>query len=127
MQLTLLREEEIITIHDSALETSGGLRGLSLDKSLSGAIHRIHHYITYENVDDIYEIAALYAIVIAQGHVFNDGNKRTAMISMVNFLSLNNINLLVSNQEIEDIMVNVAEKKITKSKLISWIKKHSSI
>jgi death-on-curing protein len=125
MQLKLLREEEIITIHDSALFASGGLGGLSLDKSLSGAIHRIHHHLTYEDVDDIYEIAALYAIVIAKGHVFNDGNKRTAMISMINFLSLNDINLVVSNQVIENMMVKVAEKKISKAKLISWIKKHS--
>ncbi len=127
MELKVLGDTEVVNIHDSILAKSGGLPGLSLNKSLASALHRIDSHITYAEVTDIYEIAALYAIVIAQGHVFNDGNKRTAMISMVNFLLLNNVVLSVSNPAIEDKMVRIAEKKVTCTQLTAWIKKHSAV
>lgn len=127
MEIKVLSENDVLFIHDSVLAESGGLPGTSPDKSLPSALHRIYDYITYEGVTNLYEIAALYAIAIAQGHTFNDGNKRTAMISMVNFLLLNNIALNVSNEEIEDKMVDIANKKVSRVELTAWIKKYSSL
>jgi len=127
MELKVLGDDEVILIHDRILSESGGLSGLSLNKSLTSALNRIDSHITYADVTDIYEIAALYAIVIAQGHVFNEGNKRTAMVSMINFLFLNNIMLEASNQAIENKMVKIAEKKVTRAQLTAWIKKHSTV
>ncbi len=124
--LKTLGEQEVLTIHDEILAMSGGLAGVSPDKSLASALHRIDDHIFYEGVADLHEIAALYAIAIAQGHTFNDGNKRTAMISMIDFLALNGISLTALNDEIENIMVAIAEKKISRDKVIHWIKKHSS-
>jgi death on curing protein len=88
-------------------------------------LYRIDNYITYEGVRDPYEIAAYYAIAIAQGHTFNDGNKRTAMTSMMNFLLCNDLYLETTNTEIEDMMVNIAEKKITQKSLVAWLRKRS--
>jgi len=75
-----LGEDAILATHDEIILETGGLPGTCPDKSLEAALHRIDDYIYYENVTDLHEIAALYAIAIAQGHVFNDGNKRTALI-----------------------------------------------
>jgi len=47
---------------------------------LEGALGRIDHAIQYDGLDDVYEIAALYAAAIARDHVFNDANKRTALV-----------------------------------------------
>ena len=88
-----LGEDEIVEIHDDILAKSPGLPGLSKQRLLISALKWIDNRIVYEDVEDIFEIAALYAIVIAQGHSFNDGNKRTAMVSMVTFLYLNDISL----------------------------------
>lgn len=41
--------------------------------------------------EDPYEFAAAYAVYIVQGHVFADGNKRTASAAMFTFLKSNGI------------------------------------
>lgn len=125
MKIKILTESNVITIHNTILAESGGLPGLSRDKSLASALHRIQDYIAYEGVSDICELAALYTIAIAQGHTFNDGNKRTAMISMVNFLWINRYAIQVSDAEMEEKMVAVAEKKVNRKQLTTWIKQHS--
>lgn len=85
----------VIFIHDAILAESTGLPGLCKHKSLEGALVRIDNKILYEGVNDLSEIAALYGITIAQGHVFNDGNKRTTLIAMSDFLLLNNYFLIL--------------------------------
>lgn len=125
MKITTLSLELIVEIHDTALEFSGGLPGLSANKSLEAAIQRIDNYIFYEKVEDLFEISALLAISIAQGHVFNDGNKRTAFSSVDTFLQLNGYELTAPASETADIMVAVAEKKISREDLTAWLKKYS--
>jgi death-on-curing protein len=125
MKVKILDESNVIAIHDAIIAESGGLAGLSPDKSLASALYRIQDYITYEGISDIHELAALYSIAIAQGHTFNDGNKRTAMVSMINFLWINHLAILVSDKEMENRMVAIAEKKVNRKQLTKWIKKHS--
>lgn len=76
---------EVIKIHDDILNNSGGLARISLHKSLEAALNRAENYSFYEDVNDLFEIASIYCIAIAQGHLFNDGNKRTAFSVMYNF------------------------------------------
>ncbi|WP_423063031.1 type II toxin-antitoxin system death-on-curing family toxin [Candidiatus Paracoxiella cheracis] len=120
-----LGEQEIITIHDEILAESAGLPGLSKQRPLISALKRIDNHILYGKIEDIFEVAALYGIAIAQGHSFNDGNKRTAMLSMYNFLYLNDIVLEVSDEEIEQMMVDIAEKKVARIELAEWLRTHS--
>jgi death-on-curing protein len=117
--------ELVIELHDIALEFSGGLPGFAANKSLDGALQRIDNHIFYEGLSDLFEIAALLAIAIAQGHVFNDGNKRTAFAVMDNFLQVNGYELNSPPAETTEMMVDVAEKKISSKKLAAWLKKYS--
>lgn len=121
-----LDDEAILASHDLIVQEIGGLPGACPDKSLTAALYRVDYYIDYKNIIDIHEIAALYAISIAQGHVFNDGNKRTALIAMYAFLKVNGL-LLDAPDEIEDVMVNIAEKQISRSELAGWLKKYTSM
>ena len=50
----------------------------------------------------------MYAVAIARGHAFNDGNKRTALVSALTYLKDNGIELRRSD-ELEDVMVEVAQ------------------
>lgn len=124
MEIVTLGTEEVMDIHDEVLSRSGGLPGLGGNRHLDAALKRIENEIHYGNVTDIYEMAALYAVAIAQGHVFNDGNKRTAMITMVNFLLFNKIDLNLTNDEIEEMMIDIAEKRII-TKEVAAILRHS--
>ena len=59
-------------------------------------------------MDDVFEIAAMYAVAIARGHVFNDANKRTALVSALAYLETEGI-VLKRSAQLEDIMVDVAQ------------------
>ncbi len=122
VKIKTLTLNEVIKIHDDILNTSGGLEGVSLNKSLESALNRAETHSFYEGITDIFEIAAIYCISIAQGHLFNDGNKRTAFSILYNFLEINGYELEANSDDIVNIMLKIAEKKITKDELVNWIK-----
>lgn len=85
--MTFVELESIILIHDNIIAETGGAVGIDRNK-LAGALSRIEQNIYYENVTDVFEIAAWYAVAISKSHAFVDGNKRTAVSTMLTFLAL---------------------------------------
>ncbi|TCP09424.1 death-on-curing protein [Crenobacter luteus] len=106
----------VIDIHDFILSEEPGLQGHHDPGRLDGALARIDHRIVYDGLDDIYEIAAMYAVAIARGHCFNDANKRTALVTALTYLDLQGISLTRS-AKLEDIMVDVAEGRLEPAEL----------
>jgi death-on-curing protein len=51
----------------------------------------VENRIAYGLIGDVYDLAAAYAVALAPGHVFNDGNKRTAFAVMELVLRLNGV------------------------------------
>lgn len=125
MSYITLTPDLIIEIHDTILREEPGLSGLSANKSIEGALGRIKNHMTYAEVDDLHDIAALYGIAIAQGHVFNDGNKRTALMAMYSFLRLNGYTIYADENETTEVMVKVAKKEITLIALANWLRINS--
>ncbi len=125
MSYLTLPAELIIQIHDTILEDEPGLPGICRDKSLDGALDRVLNHNHYEGVDDIHELAALYGIAIAQGHTFNDGNKRTSLMAMYSFLSLNGFYFYEDEQKTKIVMMQVAQKEITLAELSNWLRINS--
>lgn len=126
MKIKYLKVENIIEIHKEILKETLEDKGLSPDKSLESSIYRIENYITYEGVNNIFQIAALYGISIAKGHCFNNGNKRTALVSMLAFLYINKILVNASNSSIEELMVNIVLGTVEKEKLTTWLEAKST-
>jgi len=125
MNIIFLSIEDVIDIHEDILKSYGGLEGLREIGMLESALKRIDFHKNYMGLTDLFETAALLAQALAQGHVFVDGNKRTALVSMYNFLILNGYKLTASETEAEDMIVDVAQKKISSEKLTAWLRKHS--
>lgn len=125
MTIKYLTVNDVLSYHESILKNTLEDKGLASHTSINSALHRIDDYITYDDLKDIYEIAALYGIAIAKGHCFNNGNKRTALVSMIAFLLINNIEVDVENSIIEDVMVDIATNQMNKKQLTDWLKKYS--
>jgi len=64
----------------------------------------------------VFEIAAMYAVALARGHVFNDANKRTALVTALMYLGLQGYDVPRSDV-LEDIMVAVAEGVVDQAEL----------
>lgn len=98
----------VIEIHDFILAHEPGLVGYQDAGRVEATLARVDNRILYEQMNDIFQIAAAYAVSIARGHVFADANKRTALVTALTYLDMQGVNLK-RTQKLEDIMVDVAE------------------
>ncbi len=111
-------------IHDTILNP-GELAGRALDKSLDGALARVENRLAYDLIADAYDLAAAYAVAIAQGHCFNDGNKRTAFRVMQVCLDLHGITLNVDTTTIGQIIIRTAQRQMDEAELGLWLRLHT--
>ena len=110
-----------MAIHDQVLNP-GELPGLALDKSLEGALARVENRLAYDMIGDAYDLAAAYAVAIAQGHCFNDANKRTAHQSMDVCLDLNGIQINWTATEIGPVIIRAAQRLMDEGELAEWLR-----
>lgn len=116
-----LTAELVDAIHDEVLNPSE-LPGRALDKSLEGALARVENRLVYGLVGDIFDLAALYCVVIATGHCFNDGNKRTAYRSMEVCLEANAVPAGWNTHEVGDLIIQVAQGLVDEADLAEWLR-----
>ncbi|MDC7690514.1 type II toxin-antitoxin system death-on-curing family toxin [Vogesella indigofera] len=112
----MISPQLVIEIHDTILSDEPGLCGMPHIGKLEGALARIDNKILYQGIDDVFNIAALYAEALARGHCFNDANKRTALVTALTYLDLQGVELIRS-QKLEDIMVDVASGQLPPEQL----------
>ena len=121
MNFVTLSAEIVELIHDDVLNP-GELEGRALDKSLEGALARVDNRLAYGLVEDIFDLAAHTAEAIAQGHCFNDGNKRTAFRSLYAVLGLNGLEPDFETEVIADKIILLAQSKLSAEDLAAWLR-----
>ncbi|MFN3606007.1 MAG: type II toxin-antitoxin system death-on-curing family toxin [Cypionkella sp.] len=122
--MQLLSVEIVIALHDAVLN-QGELAGLALDKSLAGALARVENRLAYGMIEDGYDLAAAYAIAIAQGHCFNDANKRTAYRAMQTCLDLNGLPFPDIATQIGPVIIRAAQRLLDEGELAHWLRTHT--
>ena len=122
MSFLLLSVDHIIAIHDEVLEPNE-LQGMAGDKSLEGALSRVENRLKYGLIEDIYSLAASYAVAVSQAHCFNDGNKRTAFQVMDLILDLNGINAVWNAEEVGQKIVLLSQSKLDETDLAIWLRR----
>ena len=121
MSYLLLTAQQVEMLHDHVLNP-GELPGRARDKSLEGALARVDNRLAYGMIVDVFDLAAAYAAAVAQGHCFNDGNKRTAYRTMLVCLALNNVAITHETQEIGDLIIALAQRRIDDATLADWLR-----
>ncbi|NEY91968.1 type II toxin-antitoxin system death-on-curing family toxin [Tabrizicola oligotrophica] len=116
-----LSADLVEAIHDAVLNP-GELAGRALDKSLEGALARVENRLAYDLIGDAFDLAAAYAIAIAQGHCFNDANKRTAHQAMDVCLDLNGIQITWTALEIGPVIIRAAQRLLDEGELAEWLR-----
>jgi death on curing protein len=119
--LVHLTAVEITDIHDLIIDQDGGLRGSRPDLSVDALIGRIHANLAYQRFESIAEVAALYAEVIAKGHVFLDGNKRTALLSMLGFLDENGYSTSADPVGLAEMIVRLVGDELNYRQFAVWL------
>lgn len=104
--------QRVIEINAFILTSSPGLKGCADKGKLEGALGRIDYAIIYNGLDDIFEIAAKYAASIGFSHAFSDANKRTGLAVCLEYLSLNDYEIIDDNDLLADAMVGLVTREI---------------
>lgn len=115
-----LSVELVIAIHEEQLRAYGGPPGIRDQGMLESALARAPNKWAYGE-HDLAALAAAYAYGIAKNHPFVDGNKRAALLSMVTFLGLNDIDFVASEAEAVVMILGLASGDIVEEGLTRWI------
>ena len=107
--------ERVIEINAFILATEKGMKGAADIGKLQGALARVDNAILYEGLDDVFEIAAKYAASIANAHALSDANKRTGLAVALEYLSLNDYELLRDNELLADAVRDLVIGEVTES------------
>ena len=107
--------ERVIEINAFILATEKGMKGASDVGKLQGALARVDNAIVYEGLDDVFEIAAKYASSIANAHALSDANKRTGLTVALEYLSLNDYELLQDNELLADAVRDLVIGEVTEN------------
>lgn len=107
--------ERVIEINSFILENEPGMKGRIDISKLQGALGRIDNAIVYEGLDDIFEIAAKYTASIAISHSLPDANKRTGLVVALEYLSLNDYELISDNDLLANAVRDLVIGEITEN------------
>lgn len=72
----------------------------------------------------IFDKASRLCYGLTKNHPFNDGNKRTAIHSMLVYLYINDILLDYESIELENIIIDIASSKMSCEELTQWLQDH---
>ena len=71
------------------------------------------------------EQSAAYLFHIVKNHPFVDGNKRTGLMAMLAFLGLNGRRVEALDDDLADLVIGVAEGRVTKAEVAVFVSCHS--
>ena len=125
--ITELLLEDILEFHaeleESDIPVEDGVRDMALLESAVNAPFQ-----TFGGQDlfpSIYEKAARLLYGIANNHAFVDGNKRTAVHAMEVFLIMNRVSLDYTIDEMEVMVIGIADNTLTYEDAAQWITEHA--
>lgn len=105
-----LTVKDIIKINAKLITTvsSGELIGLKDAAALDMAVNQPQQEVFGEELyPTIYDKASILAINLAKRHPFQNGNKRTALVSMITFLMMNGYTTSFTQEEAVHFILNI--------------------
>ena len=116
---------EVLVIYEDQIRRYGGAYGVRDLTLLSSAI-----YVPQSTFESRYlhtsipKMAAAYAYHLCENHALVDGNKRVALASALVFLDINGFDFECSEDEIYEVMMEVACGKMNKAQLTTQFIKY---
>lgn len=117
--MIFLTMEQVIDFHTEIINELGGAHGIREIGLLISAVEMPKAAMFGEFLHvSIYDKAAAYLYHIVCNHPFVDGNKRSGLVAALTFLEVNGVILEYDENELEELIVNVASGTVDK-KIIS--------
>ena len=122
-----LSSGQVLKLHDARLEEFGGTSGIRdqglLDSALNTPFATFGGKYLYPSLQ---AKAAQLGFGLVSNHPFVDGNKRTGAHVMLVFLAINGVDLNYTEEELIDVVLQVASGNINAQELLEWILEHQA-
>ncbi len=123
---TYLTVEEVLALHEISIKKFGGTNGLRDLGLLESAVYQPQQSFGGEDLYlELWDKASIMGYSISENQPFLDGNKRTAALSMMVFLEINDYETIAQEGEVYKVIMRVANKQLTREALASWLKKNT--
>lgn len=127
MAIRYLTIEEVVALHDYAVERFGGSFGMldygKLEASLAAPMQTFSGLELYP---DVWSKAAILFFLLIKNHAFIDGNKRAALYALLRFLESNGFTISnASDDELYQFTMQVANSLLDKDNIAAWLKSHT--
>ncbi|MBI4788962.1 MAG: type II toxin-antitoxin system death-on-curing family toxin [Chloroflexi bacterium] len=120
-----LTVEEILAIHIEVIREFGGTpEVLSLERLRSSAESPHQTMFGDELYPDLVSKAAILFFALIKNHPFLDGNKRTALLSLLEFVKRNGHAIEAKHDELYQFTLDVATSVLDKDAIGAWIRAH---
>ncbi|SIS62853.1 type II toxin-antitoxin system death-on-curing family toxin [Salimicrobium flavidum] len=123
-----LTEQEVIAINYFLIDrySPGEQKGIKDASLMNSAVERSKQSAFGEEAyQDVYEKGAALFESIAKNHCFQNGNKRTAFVALLQFLSYNGYHFVMEQKTAEDFVVDVVTHHYTFREITDVIQEHS--
>lgn len=117
-----LSTDEVLTLHETAIDAFGGSLGVRDAGLLDSALAIPRQGFRGQFVHEFpFEMAGAYLIHLCANHPFVDGNKRVALAACVTFLRMNGWNLVASEDDAFATVSAVAQSIKSKEDISRWL------
>lgn len=120
-----LNVQDVLLLHNLAIDEFGGSHGLRDLGLLESAVMRPQATFGGEDLYNIFLKGAAIVHSLLLNHQFVDGNKRTAMFSVMTFLELNNYKVIAEQKEIVRTALWIENEKPELEEIAAWLKKNT--
>ena len=124
--MNYLTTEEVLVIHELLLAEFGGIRGITeagygrLETAVSVPQQSMFGADLYPDLPDK---AGALTHAITRNHPFSDGNKRVAVVALVEMLARNGATLTATNDELYDLAI-AAATSLERAAVAEWVAAH---
>lgn len=121
-----LTTKQVISIHSSLIEATGGTDGVRDMGLLESALEA--PFQTFDGKDlypALIQKAARLGHSLVSNHPFVDGNKRIGIHTMLVFLAVNGIEIECTQKELIDVGLALADGTMDAEKLLIWLSSHN--
>lgn len=120
-----LTKEQILMLHNELIRETGGSGGLRDEGLLDSALNAsFQGFGDVDSFPSLQQKGARLGYGLICNHAFVDGNKRIGAHAMLLFLSLNGIELEYTQNELSDMILDVAAGNLRFEDMVKWIIKH---
>ncbi len=122
-----LSKEQILMLHTQLIEETGGSDGVRDYNLLESALETpFQSFDGIELYPTIQAKAARLGYGLIKNHSMVDGNKRIGTHAMLVFLALNGIELIYTQKELYETILDVAAGELGYEDLLEWVLQHQT-